>query len=80
MGNQLTSMLIIYMLRLQCLKSKVHGYLYSISIECVGCHVYRDIFLREVIAMLGIAVAVVALVACYGTCVEIGHSDVWRVL
>lgn len=37
-------------------------------------------FLREVIAMLGIAVAAVALVACYGLCVEIGHSDVWRVL
>ncbi len=36
MGNQLTSMLIIYMLRLQCLKSKVHGYLYSISIELRG--------------------------------------------
>lgn len=30
--------------------------------------------------MLGIAVAAVALVACYGLCVEIGHSDVWRVL
>ncbi|MFR9256322.1 MAG: hypothetical protein ACLVJ6_12935 [Merdibacter sp.] len=44
-----------------------------------GCHVYRD-FLREVIAMLGIAVAAVALAACYGICVEIGHSDVWRVL
>lgn len=37
-------------------------------------------FLREVMAMLGIAVAAVALAACYGICVEIGHSDVWRVL
>lgn len=33
--------------------------------------------------MLGIAVAAVAavaLAACYGICVEIGHSDVWRIL
>ena len=30
--------------------------------------------------MLGIAVAAVALAACYGLCVEIGPSDVWRVL
>lgn len=37
-------------------------------------------FLREVTAMLGIAVAAIALAACYGICVEIGHSDVWRVL
>ena len=80
MSEQLALMLIIYIFCLQCLESKVCGYLYSISIECVGCHVYRDIFLREVIAMLGIAVAAVALAACYGLCVEIGHSDVWRVL